>query len=112
MQKYHIHPIHPGTSEIPEGLARNENHLCVKIGSNWFSFTQKGDAIQIHGYGAYPREFGRDLDIFIEWIFAEYKWCKALLLTLNKRSLERLAIKHGFNVIDRNGQSVFLMRKR
>lgn len=107
MQKYHIQPIHPGIDEVPDGLARNENHLIVRVGDNWFSYTRKGDAIQLHGFSKNPKTLSDCSSIFIDWLFSEYKWCKMLLLAVSRKSLAKLAIKKGFNVVvDKDGATL------
>lgn len=112
MQKYHIQPIHPGTSEIPDGLARTGTHNIVLIDDCWFSYTRKGDSIQFHVFTNKPKQLSDCCELLINWLFYAYPWCKMLIVTLNKRSLERLALKHNFEVVSRNGDSVFLARKR
>lgn len=110
----HHLPLQPTMAEanIPDGLTRNENHLVVMIGENWFSYVSKGDAIQFHLFSKDPKTLSKACEIFIKWVFDSHKWCRMLLVTINKRSLINLALKHQFKMVDKNGNAVFLARTR
>lgn len=112
MQKYHIQLIHPATDEIPEQLERNDNYLIVRIGDNWFSYTQKGESIYFHLFSKNPKTLSYSCELFINWLFNEYEWCKMLLVTINRKSLIKLALKHNFVIVETNKDSAFLARYR
>lgn len=112
MQKSLIQPILPTTDGIPDALARTDFHNIVLIDDCWFSYTRKGDSIQFHVFTNKPKQLSACCELLINWLFYTYPWCKMLIVTLNKRSLEKLALKHNFEVVSRNGDCVFLARKR
>lgn len=105
--------IHPDNAEdIPEDLGWDENHMLVNIGENWFSFTQRGEAIQFHVFLPDVWKAVEDCTFFCNWLFDNHKWCRMLLVTINKRSLVKLAKRCGFSEIAAKRGWVVLGRDR
>lgn len=100
------------TSEFPDDLSWNKNHKVVRIGDNWFSYTKKGYAIQVHGVSKDPKTLSECSSIFINWVFSEHEWCKMLLLAVTRNSLVKLAIKKGFYVVAKDKNATLLARYR
>lgn len=111
MQKLQLSPTTAETN-IPIELDRNEKYLVASVGKNWFSFTRKGDAIYFHLFSLHPSSLSSACEIFINWVFSEHKWCKMLIITLNKNSLYRLAKKHNFETILHRNNEYFMARRR
>jgi hypothetical protein len=99
-------------TNIPKGVLIKPNHIIVTIGSNWFSYCQRGDAIQFHIFSLEPKTLSDTCEIFINWVFSVYDWCKILIVTLNKKSLLKLAKKHSFIVAAEIDGAYLLMRLR
>lgn len=111
MQKYPIQPIVQAI-DIPEELDRNQNYKVVRIGDNWFSYTQKGESIYFHLFSKEPKTLSDSCELFINWLFSEHEWCKMLIITLNKNSLYKLAKKHKFETILHSNNKYFMARCR
>lgn len=111
MQKSQLSLMMVGTN-IPTDLERNENYLVAKVGENWFSFTRKGESIYFHLFSKKPSSLSSACEIFINWAFGEHKWCKMLIITLNKNSLHKLAKKHKFETVLHINNEYFMVRRR
>jgi len=96
----------------PDGLAGGDGYLYARVGQSWFSYTRKGDAIMFHVKSEDPRSLRKAAELFIEWAFSEYKWCKMIIVTINRGSLKRLAHRLGFREFFASGDISAMMRVR
>jgi hypothetical protein len=102
----------PRAIEIPDELFRNENYLVVRVGESWFSFCRKGEAMMIHFCSRDARSARESGEIFIDWLFGHYGWCRMIIATIKKRSLQRLAARCGFREFSRRGDVLAMARIR
>jgi hypothetical protein len=99
-------------TEIPDELDRNENYLVAQVGHNWFSFCRKGEAIMIHFCSRDAKSAQASAEVFIGWLFDQYEWCRMIIATIEKRSVQRLAVRCGFHDFARMGNVLAMMRTR
>ena len=89
------------------GLAVNQNHLVFQYksvpepGRILFSVTRRGNAALVHfasnpsGLRHLKQACGRFM-AFVLWLFP---WCRMILANVNKKSVERLVTKIGYQPV-------------